>query len=46
MQKLILILKSNINGAVGIGVELDKGLPHPEHSMKLSDKGERVINAT
>jgi hypothetical protein len=25
-------------GAISIGVELDKGFPHPEHLMKLSDK--------
>jgi hypothetical protein len=24
---------------VSIGVELDKGLVHPEHLMKLSNKG-------
>jgi hypothetical protein len=30
---------------VSIGVELDKGLLHPEHSMKLSNKGDRVMNA-
>jgi hypothetical protein len=32
--------------AVSIGVDLDKGLLHPEHSMKLLDKGDRVINET
>jgi hypothetical protein len=31
---------------VSIGVELDKGLLHPEHLMKLSNKGDRVMNAT
>jgi hypothetical protein len=31
---------------VSISVELDKGLIHLEHLMKLSDKGNRVISAT
>jgi hypothetical protein len=31
---------------VSIGVELDKGLIRPEHLVKLSDKGDRVIDAT
>jgi hypothetical protein len=29
-----------------IDMELDKCLLHPEHSMKLSDKEDQVINAT
>jgi hypothetical protein len=32
--------------AIGIGVEHDKCLLHPEHSTKLSDKGDRVIAST
>jgi hypothetical protein len=32
--------------AVSISMELDKGLLHPEHAMKLSEKGNQVINAT
>jgi hypothetical protein len=32
--------------AGSIGVELDKCLLHPEHLMKLSEKGNRVVNAT
>jgi hypothetical protein len=28
-----------------IGVELDEGLLHLEYSMKLSEKGNQVINA-
>jgi hypothetical protein len=32
--------------AVSTGVELDKGLLHPKHLMKLPKKGNQVINAT
>jgi hypothetical protein len=32
--------------AVSIGVELDKGLLHPGYLMKLSQRGNWVINAT
>jgi hypothetical protein len=32
--------------AVSIDVGLDKGLLRPEHSLKLSDKGDQMINAT
>jgi hypothetical protein len=32
--------------AVSIGVKLDKGLLHPEHSMKLLEKGNQMVNAT
>jgi hypothetical protein len=32
--------------AASIDVELDKFLFHPQHLMKLSEKGNQVVNAT